>query len=107
MKKEKIPFLRLTNNIGKTSFINSFYRNSYNTILRFNKLAGTNYFGSISNLNNYKKPINSNSIIELMIHPGQVYANQIFDVYSKENLSVYLPEIINGNKLLSYNQLCK
>jgi len=107
LKKEKIPFLRLTNNIGKTSFKNMFYRNSYNAILGFNKLAGTDYFGSTSNLNKYPKIISENSIIELMIHPGQIRDYQIFDVYSKENLSLILPEIIVGNKLVSYNQLTK
>ena len=107
LKKEKIPYLRLTNNMGKTSFINKLYRSSYNLILIFNKLAGTNYFGSTSNLTSYKKIINKNSIIELMIHPGQTRENQVYDVYSKENLSVILPDLIIGNKLTSYNQLIK
>jgi len=107
LKKENIPFLRLTNNIGKTSFQNRFYRNSYNTVLNFKKLAGTSYFGSTSNFNKYRKDWKENSIIELMIHPGQIRNNQIFDVYSKENLSLILPEIIKGNNLMSYYQLGK
>jgi len=105
LKLEKIPYLRLTNNLGKTSFINKFYRNSYNTILNFNKLAGTDYFGSISNLKNYNKKITEDSIIEIMIHPGRILNDEIFDVYSKENLSLNLPGLINGNKLISYQQL--
>jgi predicted glycoside hydrolase/deacetylase ChbG (UPF0249 family) len=105
LKKEKIPFLRLTNNIGKTSIINKIYRNSYNKVLYFNKFAGTDYFGSTTNLRNCKKVLNTNSIIELMIHPGQIKDNQIIDVYSKENLSLILPGIIEGNKLMSYYQL--
>lgn len=35
LKKENIPFLRLTNNTGETTFVNRFYRNSYNFILNF------------------------------------------------------------------------
>lgn len=107
LKKENIPFLRITNNIGKTSFKNKLYRNSYNAILGFNKLAGTDFFGSTSNLNNYPKAISEDSIIELMIHPGQIRDYQIFDIYSKENLSLLLPKIIGGNKLMSYSQLMK
>ena len=107
LKNENIPFLRLSNNIGKTSFINKIYRDSYNSILNFNKLAGTDFFGSAHNLNNYNKKINENSIIELMIHPGQIKENQILDVFSKENLSLLLPNIIDGYKLISYNQIEK
>ena len=105
LKKENIPFLRITNNIGTTSIQNRIYRNSYNYILRIFKLAGTDYFGSTYNLCTYKKTIQRNSIIELMVHPGLIRDNQIFDVYSKENLSLLLPEIIEDYKLFSYNQL--
>jgi predicted glycoside hydrolase/deacetylase ChbG (UPF0249 family) len=107
LKKENISFLRITNNMGETSFQNRMYRNSYNQILRIFKFAGTDYFGSAYNLSNFRKPIQENSIIELMIHPGLVRDNQIFDVYSKENLSQLLPEIIENYKLLAYNQLKK
>ena len=107
LKKENIPFLRITNNIGETSFQNRLYRNSYNQILRVFKLAGTDYFGSTFNLSNLKKPIQENSIIELMVHPGIIRDNQIFDVYSKENLSLILPKIIEDYKLLSFDQLKK
>jgi predicted glycoside hydrolase/deacetylase ChbG (UPF0249 family) len=105
LKKEKIPFIRLTNNIGNTSLINSFYRNTYNSILNYNNLAGTDYFGSVTNLSNPSKKLKDNSFVELMIHPGKILDNQIYDVYSKENLSALLPEIIDGNRLMSYYQL--
>jgi len=105
LKRQKIPFLRLTNNMMKSSYINNIYRNSYNALLSINKLAGTDYFGSTSNLNNYKKTIEANSVIELMIHPGQIRNKEIYDAYSKENLSIILPQIIHGNKLISYYQL--
>ena len=105
LKMEKIPYLRLTNNMGKTSFLNNLYRRSYNTILSCNKLAGSDYFGSTSNFKNYKDKIGANSVIELMIHPGQIFDSEIYDVYSNENLSLLLPGIINGNKLISYHQL--
>jgi len=107
LKKENIPFLRITNNIGETSFQNRIYRNSYNQILRVFNLAGTDYFGGTYDLSHYKKQIKKNSIIELMIHPGFIRDNQIFDDYSKENLSILLPEIIKDYKLLSYYQLIK
>lgn len=107
LKKEKIPFLRLSNNLGKTSFINKVYRTSYNKIISYHKLAGTDYFGSINNLSKYRKTLNASSIIELMIHPGQIYDNQIFDAYSNENLSMLLPDITVGHKLVSYNNLVK
>ena len=105
LKKEKVPFLRLTNNIGKTSVQNKIYRNAYNLILGFNRLARTDYFGSTANLKMYKGTFKEDSIIELMIHPGQIVNGQIYDVYSKENLSLVLPGIIDDNKLISYNQL--
>jgi chitin disaccharide deacetylase len=105
LKKEKIPFIRLTNNIGSTSLLKSFYRNAYNSILNYNNLAGTDYFGSIKNLSYPSKKLKDNSFIELMIHPGKILDNQIYDVYSKENLSALLPAIIDGNRLMSYHQL--
>lgn len=105
LKKENIPYLRLTNNIGKTSFVNKLYRNTYNLVLSFKGLTVTEYFGSVSNLNSYTKKIDENTIVELMIHPGKIVDNQILDVYSKENLSLLLPQIIERNKLISYSQL--
>jgi len=107
VKQEKIPFLRLTNNLGKTTLINKIYRNSYNTILNYSKLAGTDYFGSIANLTDYEKKIPEGSIIELMIHPGRILNNEIYDVYSKENLNLNLSGLMNGSKLISYHQLIK
>jgi chitin disaccharide deacetylase len=105
LKNENIPYLRLTNNIGETSFVNRIYRNTYNLVLGFKGLTVTEYFGSITNLNNYTKMIDENSVVELMIHPGKIVDNQILDVYSKENLSLLLPQIIDRNKLISYSQL--
>lgn len=105
LKKENIPFLRLTNNIGKTSLVNKLYRSAYNTFLGFNGLVGTDYFASLSDLNDYKKVIEVDSVVELMIHPGKIVDNQILDVYSKENLSLLLPQIIERNRLISYSQL--
>jgi chitin disaccharide deacetylase len=105
LKNENIPYLRLTNNIGETSFVNRIYRSTYNLVLGFKDLTVTEYFGSIANLNNYTKKIDENSVVELMIHPGEIVDNQILDVYSKENLSLLLPQIIDRNKLISYSQL--
>jgi len=105
LKNENIPYLRLTNNIGETSFVNRIYRSTYNLVLGFKDLTVTEYFGSITNLNNYAKMIDENSVVELMIHPGKIVDNQILDVYSKENLSLLLPQIIDRNKLISYSQL--
>jgi len=105
LKNENIPYLRLTNNIGETSFVNRIYRSTYNLVLGFKGLTVTEYFGSIKNLNNYTKMIDENSVVELMIHPGKIVDNQILDVYSKENLSLLLPQVIDRNKLISYSQL--
>lgn len=105
LKNENIPYLRLTNNIGETSFVNRIYRSTYNLVLGFKGLTVTEYFGSITNFNNYTKMIDENSVVELMIHPGMIVDNQILDVYSKENLSLLLPQIIDRNKLISYSQL--
>jgi len=105
LKNENIPYLRLTNNIGETAFVNRIYRSTYNLVLGFKGLTVTEYFGSITNLNNYTKKIDENSVVELMIHPGKIVDNQILDVYSKENLSLLLPQIIDRNKLISYSQL--
>jgi predicted glycoside hydrolase/deacetylase ChbG (UPF0249 family) len=105
LKNENIPYLRLTNNIGETSFVNKIYRSTYNLVLGFKGLTVTEYFGSITNLNNYTKMIDENSVVELMIHPGKIVDNQILDVYSNENLSLLLPQIIDRNKLISYSQL--
>ena len=105
LESEKIPFLRLTNNLGKTAFFKQFYRNTYNLILKRKKLAATNFFGSISDFENFDKKIPENSIIELMIHPGKIEENQVFDVYSHENLSAGLSKIIQNNLLISYNHI--
>ncbi len=105
LKNEHIPYLRLTNNIGETSFVNKMYRSTYNLVLGFKGLTLSKHFGSISNLNDYTKKLRENAVVELMIHPGQIVNNQIFDVYSKENLSLLLPPIIERNKLMSYRKL--
>jgi predicted glycoside hydrolase/deacetylase ChbG (UPF0249 family) len=105
LKNENVPYLRLTNNIGETSFVNRIYRSTYNLVLGFKGLTVTEYFGSITNLNNYTKKIDENSVVELMIHPGKIVDNQILDVYSNENLCLLLPQIIDRNKLISYGQL--
>jgi predicted glycoside hydrolase/deacetylase ChbG (UPF0249 family) len=105
IKENKIPFLRISNNTGPTSFTNKMYRNTYNRVLAFNKLNGTNYFGSTSDYSNFSRSKTNNSITEIMVHPGAIIQDQIIDTYSNENLSLVLPEIINGNNLISYRQL--
>ena len=105
LKRENIPFLRITRNIGRTSLINKIYRKTYNSILSFNHLAYSNYFGSIVDFNYSKKVTKENSIIELMIHPGFVINNQIFDIYSNDNISEQISKILKNNMLISYNQL--
>jgi len=105
MKKEKIPFLRITKNIGTTSFSNKVYRDSYNKVLLFSNLAGTNHFGNTTDFLISPPPKNKNSITELMIHPGAIMNNQIIDTYSNENLSIKLPEILKANNLISYSHL--
>lgn len=102
---EKIPFLRITNNIGATTLANQLYRKTYNTVLSLYKLSGTDYFGSTSDFFQYPKPNEGNVITEIMIHPGAIIKDQVIDIYSNENLSLNLPEIIKGNRLISYNQL--
>jgi len=105
MKKEKIPFLRITKNIGTTSFINKVYRESYNSILSLSHLAGSDHFGNTSDFVIFPPHPKKNSITELMIHPGFIKNDQIIDIYAKENLSIKLPEIINGNNLISFNHI--
>jgi len=105
VKENKIPFLRLTNNIGPTSFTNKLYRNTYNSVLRFKQLNGTDYFGNTTEYINFRKHTTPNSITEIMIHPGKIVIDQIIDTYSNENLSLSLPAIIKGNNLISYSQL--
>jgi predicted glycoside hydrolase/deacetylase ChbG (UPF0249 family) len=105
LKNENIPYLRLTNNIGDTSVINKLYRNFYNVILNHKELAGVNYFGSIKDYSNLQSELKVNSNVEIMIHPGEIVDNQILDVYSNENLSFLLPEMIKRNKLISYSQI--
>jgi len=107
LKNENIPFVRMARNIGKTSILNKIYRNAYNSVLFFNNLVGTNYFGSTSDFRVSKRSVIPNSIAELMIHPGKIINNNIFDLYSNENLSEIVPEIIAGSKLISYCQLIK
>lgn len=105
LKKENIPFLRISRNIGRTSMINNVYRNTYNAILSYNNLAGTNYFGSVYDFYYSKRSIRKNPIIEIMIHPGLIKNNQVFDIYSNENLSLLLPKIIINNTIISYDQI--
>ena len=105
LKVEQVPYLRPTNNIGKTSVINKLYRDLYNVILNFKKLAGINYFGSLKDYLNSQNELKVNSNVEIMIHPGEIVDNQILDVYSNENLSFLLPEMIKRNKLISYSQI--
>ena len=105
LKVEQIPYLRPANNIGETSVVNKLYRNFYNVILNFKALAWVNYFGSLKDLINSQSELKVNSNVEIMIHPGVIVDNQILDVYSNENLSFLLPEIIKRNKLISYSQI--
>jgi len=106
-KKERIPYVRLANNLEKNTFLKKKYRSSYNLALALNKLSGTNYFGGISHLNNYRGNIKNNSVVELMIHPGEIKDNQIRDVYANENLSLILPTVIENYHLISYSHLAK
>lgn len=107
LNKENIPFVRMARNIGKTHILNKIYRNAFNSVLSYNNLVGINYFGSTSDFRVSKRNIIPNSITELMVHPGKIINNNIFDSYSGENLNEILPEIITGNILISYCQLKK
>lgn len=107
IRKEEIPFLRLTNNIGTTSITNKLYRKAYNTALALYNLDGTHYFGSTSEFVGFPKSNDTKTITEIMIHPGAIINDQIIDTYSKENLSLNLPQIIQGNNLISYHHLIK
>jgi len=105
LKRENIPFLRITRNFGNTSIVNKIYRNMYNSLLSSYKFAGTNYFGSIDDFSYAKNNIHDKSIIEIMIHPGLIVNGQIIDIYTNENLSLKLLEIIYGHTLISYSNL--
>ena len=107
IRKEKIPFLRITNNIGATSITNKLYRKAYNTALALYNLDGTHYFGTTTEFVAFPKTNDTKTITEIMIHPGAIINDEIIDTYSKENLSLNLPEIIKGNNLISYHQLIK
>jgi len=102
VKHENIPFLRITQNLVKSFVVNSIYRNISNFNLSRNNLAASKYFGSTSDYYQVKDKIQQNSIVELMIHPGTIIDNNVYDIYSKENLSLQLPEILKDNILISY-----
>lgn len=105
LKQEKVPFLRLTNNMGQTAYAKLMYRKFCNYILKTKSLAATDYFASTSDLVNYKEPIKDNSIVEIMIHPGEMKDQNIWDVYAHENLSRVLPNIIKQYNLTSYSEI--
>jgi len=107
MKSENIPFLRLTNNLEQTFIIKRWYRRFCNSVINSNKLAATDYFGSTADYLSKSSSLKNSSYIEIMIHPGEIKNNQIFDVYSKENLTSTLPTIISNHHLISYSQLNK
>ena len=105
VKQEKIPFLRIAQNLAKSSSYKALYRNFCNSYISLNNLAASKYFGSTSDYYIAKDRLKPNSVVELMIHPGTIIDNQIYDVYSKENLSAQLPKILRDNNLTSYRML--
>lgn len=102
VKHENIPFLRITQNLVQSFGLNSIYRNISNFELSRNNMAASKYFGSTSDYFQVKDRLRPNSIVELMIHPGALIGNNIYDIYSKENLSRQLPIILKDNILISY-----
>jgi chitin disaccharide deacetylase len=106
LREEQIPFLRILNNLGKTSNFNMCYRFSMNTILKCARMNGTDFFGNTIEFSSSHRDLKS-SIIEIMIHPGLIKDNAVYDIYLNENLSIILPKILDGNQLISYNQLKK
>lgn len=106
LKREKIPFLRLTNNLAKNNLLKKSYRDLYNIILAQRKLKGSDYFGSIYDFLYSEKLIPKTSIVELMIHPGMIINDtEVFDVYSKDSLNQTIKMILENNELITYNNL--
>ena len=105
VKQENIPFLRITQNLAKSFGVNSLYRNISNFNLSQNNMAASKYFGSISDYYQVKDNLRPNSIVEIMIHPGTIIDNNVYDIYSQENLSLQIPKILKDNVLISYSQL--
>jgi chitin disaccharide deacetylase len=101
LKNQKIPFLRLANNLEDNGSVNNFYRRFYNSVLSFKKYQGSAYFGSIRDYWN-SSAHKSGTTVEIMIHPGKIVENQIIDFYTGENLSIELPRLLEKNRLISY-----
>jgi hypothetical protein len=106
LKKHKIPVLRKVKNMGyQSTYTKKIFRIFYNKIIDLNNLSGSEYFGSIDNYLFSKNKIKNNSVVEIMVHPGCICNNIVYDVFDNKNLSSDILSITGKNVITDYYSL--
>jgi len=84
LREKGIGRLRIAANIGRqSSFMKKRYRAYANNLIRKSRMDASDYFGGLQEFLDYDKTgLAMGSVVELMVHPGQVVNGRIIDVFN-------------------------
>ena len=79
------------------------YRSLINYWIEKNGLSNSDYFGDIDAFNEVSKNrLYKHSIIEIMVHPGGIVDDYVFDSYDKRCLNTSIKQIIKYGAIESF-----
>lgn len=106
LRKFNIPYLRLTDNVRRTSLLRKTYKSHLNFLIGLYGLKGTNYFCDLSGIPKMEKQCNAEDIVvEMMVHPVFSGTGDLIDAGDGESLSTSVRNIRNLNKLITFNEV--
>lgn len=106
LKKFGIPYLRLTDNVRRASFLRRAYKSNLNFLIAMHGLKGTNYFCDLSDISSMGKQCEANDVVvELMVHPAFSDDGDLIDAEIKKPLTPAIRQIPHLHKLISFGDV--
>lgn len=106
LRKFDIPYLRLTDNVRRASFLRRAYKSNLNFLIAMHGLKGTHYFCDLSDISSMAKQCEANDVVvELMVHPAFSDDGDLIDAEIKKPLMPEIRQIPHLHKLISFGEV--
>lgn len=103
LRRYNIPYMRLSDNVHRTSFPRKIYKSGFNFLLRLHGLRGTHYFCDMTYVGSVKESCDApDHVVELMVHPALASDGEVVDALSRKPISASVQSIGYLRDLISF-----